>query len=180
MSNNDSFLLPELLSPAGDMSRLKAAVKFGADAVYLGGSIFSMRTAPENFSNEELFRAVDYCHERNVKVYLACNVLARNEEFGQLPNFLENAKKSGVDGLIISDLGVMDYAKKYAEGVEIHISTQAGVVNFATANVLYQMGAKRIVPARELSLAEIARLRANIPADMDIECFVHGAMCVSF
>ena len=180
MNNKTSIKLPELLSPAGDMSRLKAAVKFGADAVYLGGSIFSMRTAPENFSNEQLFAAVDYCHERGVKVYLACNVLARNEEFARLPKFLENAKNSGVDGLIISDLGVMDYAKKYAEGVEIHISTQAGVVNFASANVLYQMGARRIVPARELSLEEIAGIRANIPTDMDIECFIHGAMCVSF
>ena len=180
MNSNPSITLPELLAPAGDMARLKAAVQFGADAVYLGGSIFGMRTAPENFSDEQLAKAVDYCHERNVKVYLACNVLARSDEFEVLPEFLKNAKDSGVDGLIISDLGVMDYAKRYAEGVEIHISTQAGVVNYATANVLYQMGAKRIVPARELSLSEIAGLRANIPADMDIECFVHGAMCVSF
>ena len=180
MNSNSSFKLPELLAPAGDMQRLKAAVKYKADAVYLGGSIFGMRTAPENFSDEQLPRAVDYCHERNVKVYLACNVLARNPELELLPRFLENAKKSGVDGLIISDLGVLDYAKRYAEGVEIHISTQAGVVNYAAANVLYKMGAKRIVPARELSLEEIAGLRAHIPADMDIECFVHGAMCVSF
>lgn len=180
MSSKNGLIIPELLAPAGDMARLQAAVKYGADAVYLGGSIFGMRTAPENFSDEQLPRAVDYCHERGVRVYLACNVLARNPELKLLPKFLENAKNSGVDGLIISDLGVMDYAKKYAEGVEIHISTQAGVVNYAAANVLYQMGAKRIVPARELSLEEIAGLRANIPQDMDIECFVHGAMCVSF
>ncbi|MGN1195852.1 MAG: peptidase U32 family protein, partial [Acutalibacteraceae bacterium] len=180
MNSKPSLKLPELLAPAGDMQRLKAAVKYKADAVYLGGSIFGMRTAPENFTDEQLFTAVDYCHERNVKVYLACNVLARNPELKLLPKFLENAKKSGVDGLIISDLGVLDYAKKYAEGVEIHISTQAGVVNYAAANVLYSMGAKRIVPARELSLEEICEIRANIPEDMDIECFVHGAMCVSF
>lgn len=171
---------PELLAPAGDMERLMAAVKYGADAVYLGGTTFGMRAAPSNFSNEELPAAVKYCHDRGVKVYLTCNVLPRNDELPQLPSFLENAKKSGVDALIISDLGVLEYAKKYAPGVEIHISTQSGIVNYATAKAFYEMGAKRIVTARELKLTEIAEIRDNIPDDMDIECFVHGAMCVSF
>ncbi len=171
---------PELLAPAGDMERLKAAVKYKADAVYLGGSVFGMRTAPENFSNEQLKKACDYCHEKGVKVYQTVNTLPRNGELELLPSFLENAQNSGVDAFIVSDLGVMEYAKKYAPEVELHVSTQAGIVNFAAANAFYALGAKRIVTARELSLEEIAQIRKNIPPDMDIECFVHGAMCVSF
>ncbi len=171
---------PELLAPAGDMERLKSAVKFGADAVYLGGTMFGMRTAPSNFAAEELEEAVAYCHERNVKVYLTCNVLPRNEEIDLLPEFLQRAEKAGIDAFIISDVGVFEYAQKYAPNTEIHISTQAGIVNYLTANAFYKMGAKRIVTARELSLGEVATIRANIPADMDIECFVHGAMCMSF
>ncbi len=171
---------PELLAPAGDMERLMAAVKYGADAVYLGGTTFGMRAAPSNFDEGELKYAVEYCHERGVKVYLTCNILPRNDELEALPQFLKNAKECNVDALIISDLGVLEYAKKYAEGVEIHISTQCGVVNYAAANVLYNMGAKRVVTARELKLTEIEEMRRNIPEDMDIECFVHGAMCVSF
>ena len=171
---------PELLAPAGDMERLKCAVKYGADAVYLGGTMFGMRTAPSNFAEEELEKAVLYCHERGVKVYLTCNVLPRNTEIEFLPAFLERAEKAGVDALIISDIGVLEYAKKYAPKVEIHISTQSGIVNYLTANAFYNMGAKRIVTARELSMQEIAEIRSKIPDDMDIECFVHGAMCVSF
>ena len=176
----DKIKKPELLAPAGDMERLMAAVKYGADAVYLGGTTFGMRAAPQNFSDEELKVAVDYCHERGVKVYLTCNVLPRNDELSELPSFLKNAKEAGVDALIISDLGVLEYAKKYAEGVEIHISTQTGVVNYAAAKAFYELGARRVVTARELKLTEISGIRENIPDDMDIECFVHGAMCVSF
>ncbi len=170
----------ELLAPAGDMERLIAAVKYGADAVYLGGTTFGMRAAPQNFTDENLHEAVKYCHDRGVKVYLTCNVLPRNNEIKMLPAFLENAKKSGVDALIISDLGVLEYAKKYAPGVEIHISTQSGIVNYAAAKAFYDLGAKRVVTARELKLSEISEMREHIPEDMDIECFVHGAMCVSF
>ncbi len=171
---------PELLAPAGDMERLQAAVKYGADAVYLGGKVFGMRAAPSNFDEKELPIAVSYCHERGVKVYLTCNVLPRNDELAELPDFLINAQKAGVDALIISDIGVLQYARKYVPDMEIHISTQSGIVNYATANAFYEMGAKRIVTARELKLSEIAEIRENIPEDMDIECFVHGAMCVSF
>lgn len=171
---------PELLAPAGDMERLMAAVKYGADAVYLGGTMFGMRAAPANFGPEELPEAVRYCHERGVKVYLTCNILPRNDELAELPEFLLSAKKAGVDALIISDIGVLDMAKKYVPDMEIHISTQSGVVNYATAKTFYDMGAKRVVTARELKMTEIAEMRANIPDDMDIECFVHGAMCVSF
>ncbi len=171
---------PELLAPVGDMERLRAAVLYGADAVYLGGKMFGMRSNPANFSDEELIEAVDFCHKNGVKLYLTCNVLPRNSELSSLPEFLEKAKNAGVDALIISDMGVLEYAKKYAPDVEIHISTQAGVVNYAAANALVKMGAKRIVTARELSISEIKEIRDNIPEDVDIECFVHGAMCVSF
>lgn len=180
MSNVLKVAKPELLAPAGDMERLKAAVKYGADAVYIGGTMFGMRTAPSNFAEKELEEACYYCHEHGVKVYLTCNVLPRNAEIAFLPSFLERAKAAGIDALIISDVGVLECAKKYAPDVEIHISTQSGIVNYLTANAFYHMGAKRIVTARELSLEEIAQIRSNIPDDMDIECFVHGAMCVSF
>ncbi|MBQ9913138.1 MAG: U32 family peptidase [Clostridia bacterium] len=171
---------PELLAPAGDMERLKSAIRYGADAVYLGGTVFGMRAAPANFDEQQLCQAVAYAHERGVKVYLTCNVLPRNGELELLPEFLRNAVKANVDALIISDMGVLEYAKKYAPGVEIHISTQTGIVNYAAANAFYNLGARRVVTARELSMKEIKELRDNIPEDMDIECFVHGAMCVSF
>ncbi len=176
----NKIIKPELLAPAGDMERLKAAVRYGADAVYLGGKVFGMRAAPSNFDAQELCTAVEYAHSHGVKVYLTCNVLPRNDELSELPAFFEDAVKAGVDALIISDLGVLEYAKKYAPEIEIHISTQSGIVNYAAANALYKMGAKRVVTARELSMKEIKTLRDNIPEDMDIECFVHGAMCVSF
>ena len=171
---------PELLAPAGDMERLIAAVRYGADAVYLGGTVFGMRAGPANFTDSELHEAVKYAHSHGVKVYLTCNVLPRSNELEMLPAFLKNAKDAGVDAFIISDLGVLEYAKKYAPEVEIHISTQTGIVNYAAAQAFYNMGAKRVVTARELSMEEIRTLRKNIPDDMDIECFVHGAMCVSF
>ncbi len=177
---SDFFKKPELLAPAGDMERLKAAIRYGADAVYLGGTVFGMRAAPSNFDKDELCEAVRYAHERGVKVYLTCNVLPRSNELEELPEFLANAVRAKVDALIISDMGVLEYAKKYAPGIEIHISTQTGIVNYAAANAFYNLGARRVVTARELSLKEIELFRANIPDDMDIECFVHGAMCVSF
>ncbi|MGN0178671.1 MAG: U32 family peptidase [Monoglobaceae bacterium] len=180
MTETKKMNVPELLAPAGDMQRLKSAVKFGADAVYLGGTMFGMRTAASNFTDEMLEEAVSYCHENGVKVYLTCNVLARNNEIKFLPDFLIRAEKAGVDALIISDIGVFEYAKEYAPNTEIHVSTQSGIVNYLTANTFYKMGAKRIVTARELSIEEIREIRQNIPEDMDIECFVHGAMCMSF
>lgn len=180
MSEKLNIKKPELLAPAGDMERLKCAVKYGADAVYIGGTMFGMRTAASKFTDELMEEAVKYCHANNVKLYLTCNVLPRNDEIDKLPAFLQRAEKAGVDALIISDIGVLQYAKKYAPNTEIHISTQSGIVNYITANAFYEMGAKRIVTARELSMEEIAQIRKHIPNDMDIECFVHGAMCVSF
>ena len=171
---------PELLAPVGDMERLISAVRYGADAVYLAGKSFGMRSAPSNFTNEELEEAVKYCHAQGVKVYVTCNILPHNAELAALPAFLEFCQAIGVDAFIMTDLGVMAMAKKYAPNVAIHISTQAGVVNYETANAFYNMGAERVVLARELSFEEIAEIRAKTPKALEIEAFVHGAMCVSF
>lgn len=170
----------ELLSPAGDFERLKLALKFGADAVYLGGEQFGMRTNPSNFNADQLKSAVELAHSLGKKIYLTCNTLPRNQEMEYLPEFLKYAADIRVDAFIIADVGVMDLAKKYVPDVEIHMSTQVGIVNYQTANTLYDMGAKRIVTARELSLAEIKVIREKTPSDLEIEVFVHGAMCMSF
>lgn len=171
---------PEILAPAGDMERLKAAVYYGADAVYIGGSRFGMRAAPKNFSDSELESAVNFAHSNGVRVYLTCNIIPNTAQLSELPSFLETVSNAKVDALIISDLGVLSYAKKYAPNVPIHISTQTGVANAESARMLFDLGAERIVPARELSLDELADLRAKMPKEMEIECFVHGAMCVSY
>lgn len=170
----------ELLSPAGDMERLKLAVKFGADAVYLGGEMFGMRTNPSNFDYEGLKKAVELVHENNKKLYLTCNTLPRNNEIPLLPDYLKYVKEIGVDALIIADMGVLSLAKKYADGVDIHMSTQVGIVNYEAANTLWELGAKRIVTARELSLDEIKTIRDKTNPELEIEVFVHGAMCMSF
>lgn len=170
----------EVLSPAGDMERLEAALDFGADAVYLGGKHFGMRAGPANFDNHELKIAVDMAHKRGVLVYLTCNTLPHNDEIPYFENFIKNAVDANVDAVIVNDIGLLSLVKKYAPQMEVHISTQAGIVNYVTANEFYNMGAKRVVLARELSIDEIAEIRAKTPNDLDIECFVHGAMCVSF
>lgn len=170
----------ELLSPAGDMERLKLAVKFGADAVYVGGEMFGMRTNPSNFNADQLKAAVELVHQNNKKIYLTCNTLPRNNELGALPDYLKYVESIGVDALIIADMGVLSIAKKYAPNTDIHMSTQVGIVNYAAANALYEMGASRIVTARELSLDEIKCIRENTNPKLEIEAFVHGAMCMSF
>ena len=170
----------EVLAPVGDEERLDAALDFKADAVYLGGEMFGMRAGPANFSEDGLKKAVDRSHSRGVKVYLTCNTLPRNDEISRFEEFIKNAESAKVDAVIVSDLGLLSLVKKYAPDIEIHISTQAGIVNYATANELYNMGAKRVVLARELSLEEIAEIRDKTPAKLQLECFVHGAMCVSF
>jgi len=176
----DTIQRAELLSPVGDMERLGAAISFGADAVYLAGQEFGMRTAPSNFTNEELVKAVQYAHSRNVRVHLTCNTVPHNDELARLPEFLQFAQDAGVDALIIADFGVMAMAKKYAPKVDIHMSTQAGVANYVSAGELYGMGASRVVLAREMNLEEIAEIRAKTPKGLELEVFVHGAMCVSF
>ncbi len=171
---------PEVLSPAGGMKQLQAALRFGADAVYLAGTEFGMRSAPANFTEEELAAAVTAAHAQGVRVYLTCNTIPRNSELERLGPFLSFAQDVGVDAFIMTDFGVMELAKRFAPHVEIHISTQAGVANYATANAFYRLGASRVVLARELSLEEIAGIRAHTPKELELEAFVHGAMCMSF
>ncbi len=175
-----SLLLPEVLAPAGDAERLDAALDFGADAVYLGGTAFGMRAGPKNFDSEGLKAAVKKCRDRNVRVYLTCNTLPRNDEIPYFEEFIKYAYDIGTDAAIVADLGLMSLIKKFTPDMEIHMSTQTGIVNYVTANELYNMGAKRVVLARELSLEEVSQIRAMTPPDLEIEVFVHGAMCVSF
>lgn len=170
----------ELLSPAGDLERLKLALKFGADAIYCAGEQFGMRTNPSNFKADELKQAVELVHSLGKKLYITCNTLPRNNELGALPDYLTYLASIGVDALIIADMGVLSLAKKYAPYVDVHMSTQVGITNYASANALYEMGAKRVVTARELSLEEIKGIRDNTNPDLEIEVFVHGAMCMSF
>ncbi|MEG1460855.1 MAG: U32 family peptidase, partial [Oscillospiraceae bacterium] len=170
----------ELLSPAGDMERLTMALHYGADAVYLAGSEFGMRASAGNFDEENLRRAVKMCHDKNVAVHVTCNTLPREAELIRLPAFLEMLQDAGVDALIVADLGVIAMAKKYAPKTELHVSTQLGVVNSETCKMLFDMGAARAVLARELSLDEIREIRKNSPPELELEAFVHGAMCVSF
>lgn len=162
------------------MERFQRALYFGADAIYIGGSAFSMRSAPANFNAEELKQAVELAHAQNVKVYLTCNTVPRNDEISKLPDFLMQAEEAKVDAFIISDLGVFSLAEKYTPNTDIHISTQAGITNYASATEWYNLGASRVVTARELSLEDISEMRAKTPKELEIECFVHGAMCVSF
>ncbi len=171
---------PELLAPAGDMERLCAAVDYGADAVYLGGLRFGMRAASASFDPDTLRQAVELAHAKNVKVYLTANTLPRNSEIPAYREFVENTVACGVDAMIIADLGLLALTKQFAPQMEVHMSTQTGIVNYATAKQLYEMGAKRVVLARELSLNEIAEIRAKTPSKLEIEVFVHGAMCMSF
>lgn len=171
---------PELLAPAGDFERLEMALHYGADAVYLAGKQFGLRASAGNFDPEEMRRAVSLAHGQGTKVYVTANVLPHEGQLASIPAYLEEAADAGVDGFIIADLGIMSLAKRYAPKVPIHISTQLGVVNSETANMLYDLGAKRVVLAREMSMEEIYAFRRNTPKDLEIEAFVHGAMCVSF
>ncbi len=175
-----NYAKPELLAPAGDRERLEAAVAYGADAVYLAGKSFGMRSAPANFGEEELRDAVSYCHERGVKVYVTCNTLPRNQEFEELPSFLAACQDMGVDAFILSDLGVLALAKQVAPQVERHVSTQTGIVNYAAAQVCWELGASRVVLAREVPLSDIKGIRERVDPRLELEAFVHGAMCMSF
>lgn len=170
----------ELLAPAGDLERLQMALHYGADAVYLAGTQFGMRAAAGNFTFPELRQATELAHANGTAVHMTCNTLPREDELAQLPRFLEQAQDAGVDAFIIADLGVMAAAEKYAPKVSRHVSTQLGVINSATANVLFDMGADRVVLARETPMEDIYKIRANTPKELEIEAFVHGAMCVSF
>lgn len=169
----------EVLSPAGDAERLQAALLYGADAVYLAGTQFGMRAASQNFDEDALACAIQKVHEAGKSVYVTCNVLPRNHEFEVLPTYLRFLNDVKPDALIVADLGMISMAKTYAPDLPLHISTQLGVVNYETARVLHEMGAKRVVLARELSLEEIRTIREKTPSTLELEAFVHGAMCMS-
>jgi len=170
----------ELLSPAGDLERLRMAVAYGADAVYLAGGQFGMRAFAGNFTREELATAVQLCHSHGVKVHVTCNTMPRNGELAALPEYLEFLESLGVDALIIGDVGVLALARRHAPHTALHMSTQIGVTNYAAAQYWYDQGAKRVILARELTLDEVAGICAARPKGLEVEAFVHGAMCVSF
>ena len=176
----DKRKMPELLAPAGDMERLKMAVLYGADAVYLAGTSFGMRAFAGNFSPEELKTAVDFAHAHGVAVHCTINTMPRGDEIVRLPEHLEQLNDAGVDAVIVADLGAFTLAGKYAPNCKRHISTQASISNYVTANAWHDLGASRVILARELSLEEIRTIREKTPADLEIEAFVHGAMCVSY
>ena len=169
-----------LLAPAGDRERLEMALLYGADAVYLAGEAYGMRAASCNFSRDAMAEAVSRCHSAGAQLHVTCNTLPREYELDALPEYLGFLQEIGVDALIIADLGVFALARQYAPHVKKHVSTQLGVINSATANELYQMGADTVVLARETSLDEIRQIRRNTPPGLKLEAFVHGAMCVSF
>lgn len=171
---------PELLIPAGSLEVLKTAVRYGADAVYIGGDIFSLRAKAKNFSEDDMREGISFAHEHGVKVYVTANIFAHNKDLAEAEEYFLKMSELKPDGLIISDPGMFRYAKKYCPNVDVHISTQANNTNFETFRFWYDLGAKRVVNARELSLAEIKELRENIPSDMEIESFIHGAMCISY
>ena len=172
---------PELLAPAGDMERLQMAVRYGADAVYLAGTTFGMRSFAGNFEDDgALEEAVCFAHAHGVRVHVTVNTMPRNDEVPRLPAYLERLDSYGVDALIVADVGVLALAKRYAPRAQKHISTQASIVNYAAARAWHDLGADRVILARELTLEEIAVIRAKTPPALQLETFVHGAMCVSY
>ena len=175
--NREQF---ELLAPAGDLEKLKIAVLYGADAVYFGGEMFSLRAGAGNLTIEEMKEGIAFVHERGKRCYLTMNIFAHNEDIGPLTDYLEQIKKLDIDAFIVSDPGIVDLIQEIIPNAEIHLSTQANMTNYRTANFWYKMGVKRLVLARELTFPEIREIRKNIPSDMEIEAFVHGAMCISY
>ena len=171
---------PELLVPASSLEVLKTAVRYGADAVYIGGEGFGLRAKAKNFSLEEMAEGVEFAHEHGVKVYVTANILAHNADIEPVKVYFNDLKKVKPDALIISDPAIFTIAKEVLPEMELHISTQANNTNYGTYNFWYNLGAKRVVSARELSIKEISEIRKNIPKDMEIETFVHGAMCISY
>ena len=170
----------ELLAPAGDLEKLKMAIIYGADAVYIGGENFGLRTASKNFTEEEMKQGVQFAHDRNKMVYVTLNIIPHNEDLVGLEDYLRFLNEIGVDAVIVADPGVLMIVRETLPDMEVHMSTQANNTNYQSAKFWYKQGVKRVVTARELSFKEIKELRENIPADMDIETFVHGAMCISY
>lgn len=169
----------ELLAPAGDFERLVTAIHFGADAVYFAGKKFGLRAFASNFDEEEIIKAIKYAHERNVKVYITVNILAHNEDFVGLIDYLKFLDKEGADGVIVSDIGIASLVKEYTN-LELHVSTNANITNIHSAKMRVKLGAKRLVLARELSLQEIKEIKNEVGENIDLECFGHGAMCISY
>lgn len=171
---------PELLAPGGSLEKLKTAIEYGADAVYVGGEAFSLRTAAENFSVDELKEGIEFAHNRGKKVYLTANIIPHNEDIKKFEDFIKEMSPLGFDAVLIADPGMLEIIKELAPDMQIHISTQANNVNYRSANFWYKQGAKRVVLAREMSFAEISEIRRNIPEDLELEAFIHGAMCISY
>lgn len=171
---------PELLAPAGDLEKLKIAILYGADAVYIGGEEYSLRAKAKNFDIESMREGIKFAHEHGAKVYVTANIYAHNQDFEGMSEYFKKIEEIGADAILISDLGVFSVAKEAVPNMEIHVSTQANNTNYMSANTWYKLGARRVVVARELSLDEIKEIRAKIPEDMEIEAFVHGAMCISY
>lgn len=171
---------PELLAPAGNLAKLKVAVEYGADAVYLGGSRLNLRAKADNFNEEELREGIDYAHQRGVKVYMTLNVIPHNDDLKGLEEYLKKVAASGIDALIVADPGIISLCRETIPEMELHLSTQANNTNYLSAKFWYDQGIKRIVLARELTLKEIKDLIAKIPQGLEIECFIHGAMCMAY
>lgn len=174
------MIRPEILAPAGNLDKLKIAIDFGADAVYLGGSKLNLRAFADNFTNEQLKEGVKYAHDRNRKVYVTMNVFPHNADLGGVEDYIKELYETGVDAIIASDPAIISAAREVAPNLEIHLSTQANNVNWRAAKFWYEQGVKRIVMARELSLTEIKEMRDNLPEECEIEAFVHGSMCISY
>lgn len=170
----------ELLAPAGNLEKLKTAIIYGADAVYIGGEAFSLRAMADNFDREKMLEGLEFAHKRGKKVYVTVNIFAHNSDIERMPEYIRGLYEIGVDAIIVSDLGVFSIAREVAPELEVHISTQANNTNYKTAEFFYKLGAKRIVLARELSLDEIKEIRTKAPLEMELEAFVHGAMCMSY
>lgn len=171
---------PELLAPAGDLEKLKIAVLYGADAVYIGGEAYSLRAKAKNFDHDTMAEGIRFAHEHGAKVYVTANIFAHNADFDGMAEYFREIYELGADAVLISDLGVFAVAREAAPDLEIHVSTQANNTNYQSARMWYRLGAKRVVVARELSLKEIREIREKIPEYMEIEAFVHGAMCISY
>lgn len=171
---------PELLAPAGNLEKLKIALAYGADAVYMGGKQFGLRAFADNFNLEEMKEAIDYAHRMGKKVYVTMNIFARNDDFAEMVDYIRSLKQIGADAIILSDPGILDLVRETEPDLEIHLSTQANNTNYRSARFWHKMGVKRIILARELSLTEIRQIRENTPESLELEAFIHGAMCMSY
>lgn len=171
---------PELLAPGGSLEKLKTAIDYGADAVYIGGDAFSLRVAAENFSLEDMREGLSYAHERGRKVYLTANIIPHNDDLDDFEAYIKEIRPLGFDGILVSDLGMFDIVQSTAPELPIHVSTQANNTNYRSALMWYRLGARRVVLGREMSFKEIAEFRGRLPEELELEAFVHGAMCISY